>query len=192
MNQRVSLRLLFLALFVALTCQVSLAQVPYQRVNGTAVGMSGRSAGRTLPFSLIINRYTSPGEVTELNEARLRGEEELLSALSKMTAGRIQIGNNVGVPANAIIAVSWEGGAKLTVIYQRNINFFELRYGRRSADYKFGYAELLLNQNGKGQGTLIPAARVKLQDGSQWVVEDFGEFPARLMGLKASGRVTPR
>lgn len=192
MNQRVSLRLLFLALFVALTCQVSLAQVPYQRVNGTAVGMSGRAAGRTLPFSLIINRYTSPGEVTELNEARLRGEEELLSALSKMTAGRIQIGNNVGVPANAIIAVSWEGGAKLTVIYQRNINFFELRYGRRSADYKFGYAELLLDQNGKGQGTLIPAARVKLQDGSQWVVEDFGEFPARLMGLKASGRVTPR
>lgn len=192
MNQRTSLRLLLVALFVCATFQLSLAQVSYQRVNGTVVGISGRYAGRSLPFSLIISRYTSPAEVTELNEARQRGEDELLSALSKMTAGRIQIGNSVGVPANAIIAVPWEGGTKLTVIYQRNINFFELRYGSRSADYRFGYAELLLDQNGKGQGTLIPAARVKLENGTQWVVEDFGVFPARLMGLRSSGRVTPR
>ncbi len=115
-----------------------------------------------------------------------------MSALSRMKAGRIQIGNTVGVPANAIIAVPWEGGTKLTVLYERNINFFELRYGRRSTDYKFGYAELLLDQNGKGQGTLIPAARVNLRNGTQWEVEDFAVFPARLIGLRATGRVTPR
>jgi hypothetical protein len=192
MNQRTRFQSLFVVLFILLTCQLAHAQVPYQRVNGTVVGISGRFAGRSLPFSLIISRYTSLGEVTELNEARLRGEDELLSALSKMNAGRIQIGNSVGVPANAIIAVPWEGGTKITVLYERNINFFELRYGRRSTDYKFGYAELLLAGNGKGQGTLIPAARVNLKNGTQWEVEDFGVFPARLMGLRATGRVTPR
>lgn len=192
MNQRTSFRLLLMALFVCATCQSSLAQIPYQRVNGTVVGISGRYAGRSLTFSLIINRYTSPAEVTELNVARQRSEDELFGAVSKMSAGRIQVGNSVGVSANAIIALPWEGGTKLIVIYERNINFFELRYGSRSADYRFGYAELLLDRNGKGQGTLISAARVKLENGTQWVVEDFGTFPARLMGLRASGRVTPR
>lgn len=181
-----------IGLFVFASYQLTLAQIPYQRVNGTVVGISGRYAGRSLTFSLIVNRYTSPAEVTEMNVARQRGEDELFSALSKMNAGRIQIGNGVGVVANAIIAVPWEGGTKLTVLYQRNIDFFELRYGRRSADYRFGYAELLLDRNGKGQGTLIPAARVKLENGTQWVVEDFGVFPARLMGLRGTGLVTPR
>ena len=192
MSQRIGFRLLLMSLFIGATYQLSLAQVPYQRVNGTAVGISGRYPGRSLSFSLIINRYSSPAEVTELNQARQRSEDELLSTVSKMNAGRIQIGNSVGVTANAIIATPWEGGTRLIVLYERNINFFELRYGRRSADYRFGYAELLLDGNGKGQGTLISAARVKLENGTQWVVEDFGTFPARLMGLKATGRVTPR
>jgi len=35
---------------------------------------------------------------------------------------------------------------------------------------------------------LIPAARVRLRDGNTWEVEDFGVFPARLMGLRVRGR----
>ena len=30
---------------------------------------------------------------------------------------------------------------------------------------------------------------VKLEGANNWVVEDFGEFPARLMGLRSTGRV---
>jgi hypothetical protein len=161
------------------------------RIDGTVVGISGRLAGRTLPFRLIVNNYTSGGQISELNSALDRSEDELLKTLSKMNAGRIQIGNNVGVEANAIIAVPWENGTKITVIYQRNINFFELRYGVRSADYRFGYAELFLDRNGHGEGTFIPAARVRSRNG-QWEVEDFGVLPARLLGLRANGSVTPR
>jgi hypothetical protein len=163
-----------------------------QRINGTVVGISGRLAGRSRPFSLIINNYTSGGQVSELNSALQRGQDDLLRTLSRMNAGRIQVGTGVGVTANAIIAVPWEDGTKLTVLYQRNINFYELRYGTRSEDYKFGYAEIYLDHNGKGQGTWIPAARVDLKTGNTWVVEDFGEFPARLMGLRSTGAVTAR
>ena len=192
MNYHMNFRVLLIALCLIFICQVGQSQPSTQRVNGTLVGISGRSSGRTLPFSLIINGYTSPGQIVELNEARQRGEDELLRTMSKMKMGRIQIGNSVGVPANAIIATPWEDGTKLTILYERNLNFFELRYGRRSADYRFGYAEILLDRNGRGQGTLIPAARVNLKDGNQWVVEDFGVFPARLMGLRSSGRIVPR
>ena len=153
--------------------------------------------GRTRPFELIINRYTSQEEAQQLNAAlQAGGQDEVLRALSSMNAGQIRIGTGVGITANAVIATPQEMGAvKLTVLYRRDVNFFELRAGTRSVDYKLGYAEIYLRPRGNSEGTFIPAARVRLgRDGSSWEVEDFGEFPARLMGLQArssrSGRRT--
>jgi hypothetical protein len=159
-----------------------------QYVQGTVVGISGRMAGRSRPFSLIINRYTSPDDIARLSAAMPQGQDALLDVLSKLDAGRISIGNGVGVTANAVIATpTAEGGTHLTVLFQRTIGLFELRYGARSADYKFGYAEIYLNRNGTGEGTFIAAAKVRLVNGNTWEVEDFGEFPARLMGLRTRG-----
>jgi hypothetical protein len=163
-------------------------------IDGTVVGFSGRSTGQTRSFRLIIDSYTPTGQVRELNEALQRGgQDELLRALSGMNAGRVEVGSGIGVTANAIIADPWgEGGTKLTVFYERNVRFFELRYGSRSQDYRIGYAEIFLDRNGRGQGTFIPAARIRLRDGNTWEVEDFGVYPARLMGLRTRGRARTR
>lgn len=163
-------------------------------VTGTVVGVGGRFGGRSLPFRLLIDRYTSEAEVQQLNSALQRGgQDELLRELEDMKAGRIQVGSSVGVPANAIIASTYgEGGTRLTVLYRRNINFFELRHGTRSERYRFGYAEMFLGGRGGGQGTFIPAAQVRLRDGNTWEVEDFGVFPARLIGLQSRGRIGVR
>ena len=164
-----------------------------RNVTGTVVGVGGRFGGRSYPFRLIVNRYTSDEEVRRLNSALQRGgQDELLRELDGMTAGRIQVGGNVGVTANAVIASPREGGTRLTVLYRRNINFFELRYGTRSENYRFGYAELFLGGRSGGQGTFIPAAQVRLRDGNTWEVEDFGVYPARLIGLQARGRAGVR
>jgi hypothetical protein len=180
------------ALFVAVPSQS--APDRNERVTGTFVSISGRTAGRSRPFQLIANRYTAPNELRELNEALGRGgQDDLLKAMSKMDAGRIQLGTGVGVPANVIIEDPWnEGGRRLVVLYARWLQFFELRYGTRSQDYPIGYAEIYLDRNGRGEGTMIPAARVRLKGGNTWEVEDFGVFPARLMGLRSTGRVEPR
>ena len=159
-------------------------------VQGTVVGISGRLAGRSRPFSLVINHYTSADDIARLTSVMPQGQDALLGALSKLDAGRISIGNGVGVTANAVIASpAAEGGTRLTVLFQRTVSFYELRYGARSADYKFGYAEIYLDRNGTGEGTFIAAAKVRLRDGNTWEVEDFGEFPARLMGLRTRGSV---
>ncbi|HEU4509281.1 MAG TPA: hypothetical protein VFR78_13625 [Pyrinomonadaceae bacterium] len=182
------------ALFIGPAQSSSNAAVFAERINGTVVGISGRLAGRSRPFSLIINSYTPANQVRELNEALGRdGQDGLLNALSKMDAGRIIVGTGVGVSANAIIADPWgEGGRRIVVFYERNLSFFELRYGSRSEMYRVGYAELYLDRSGRGEGTLIPAARVRLRDGNTWEVEDFGVFPARILGLRASGSVEIR
>lgn len=163
---------------------------PYagRTITGTVYFIGGRRPGRSLPFRLIINRFSTPEEVSRLNSAlQSGGEEELLRTLSRLDAGRIEIGSGVGVPANAIIRTDdGEGRTKLSVLYQRDLRFAELRYGARRADYRFGYAELHVGR-GENEGMLIPAARVRLRDGNTWEVEDFGTFPARLMGLQVRG-----
>lgn len=158
-------------------------------ITGTVYFISGRRPGLSLPFTLIINRITTADEVSQLNAALQAGkQDELLRTLSKTDAGRIQIGSNVGVPANAILVNDQgDGRTKITVIYQRTLRFGELRTGARSVDYPFGYAEMYVGR-GTNEGMLIPAARVRLKDGNTWEVEDFGTFPARLMGLRVRGR----
>ena len=156
-------------------------------ITGTAYFFGGRTRVPSRPFRLLINRYTTQQEVNQLNSAlQSGGQDDLLKVLSKMDAGRIEVGTGVGVVANAIIASENEGRTKLTVLYQRNLGFGELRFGTRSTDYKFGYAELYVGR-GVDEGMLIPAARVRLQNGNTWEVEDFGTYPARLMGLKVRG-----
>ena len=170
---------------------VSAAAQSRQYVQGQVVGIGGQRAGLNRSFSLTVNNYTSADDVQQLNQTlRSGGQDELLRVLSKLDAGRVSVGNNVGVKANAVIATpTAEGGTKLTVLYERDVAIFEARYGTRSADYRFGYAEIYLDARGRGQGTFIPAAKVKLEGDNNWVVEDFGEFPARLMGLRSTGRV---
>jgi hypothetical protein len=164
-----------------------------ERITGTFVSMSGRTSGRTRQFTVTINRYTPPNQVRELNEALASGgQDRLLKAMSDMDAGRVQIGTGLGVRANAVIVDPWgDGGRRITVLYERWLQIAELRYGTRSQDYPVGYAEIYLDRNGRGEGTLIPAARVRLKGGNTWEVEDFGTFPARLLSLRSRGRVVP-
>jgi len=190
MKKRSSVFLLGVLCLVAASAVEAAAQSRLT-VQGQVVGIGGRRAGLNQPFKLVVNNYSSADDVQQLNQAlRSGGQDELMRVLSRLNAGRISIGNNVGVRANAVIATPAEGGGtKLTVLYERNVAIFELRYGTRSADYRFGYAEMYLDARGRGQGTFIPAAKVKLEGDNNWVVEDFGEFPARLMGLRATGRI---
>ncbi|HEX6731544.1 MAG TPA: hypothetical protein VF074_16075 [Pyrinomonadaceae bacterium] len=180
-----------IALFAAPSLSVENGR---EKITGTFVSRSGRTSGQTRQFTLTINQYTPPNQLRELNEALTNGgQDQLLDKLDDMNAGRIAIGTGIGVRANAVIVDPWsEGGRRIIVLYERDVRFFELRYGTRSSDYKIGYAEIYINSNGRGEGTLIPAARVRLRGGNTWEVEDFGVFPARLIGLRSSGRVEPR
>ena len=192
MNRK-TLLLSVLLLAVASLCPPTntLAQEGYagRTVTGSAYFLGGRRPGRTLPFTLIINRVSSPDELSQLNSTlQSGGEDDLLRTLSRMNAGRIQVGTGVGVPANAIFVTDeGDGRTKLTVLYERTLRFGELRYGARSQNYRFGYAELYVGR-GENEGMLIPAARIRLRNGNIWEVEDFGTFPARLMGLRVRGR----
>ena len=155
-------------------------------IEGTVVGIGGRLGGATRPFKLIVDSFTTPDQVRQLNDAlQTGGQDAMLDVLSKMKAGRIEVGNGVGVTANAIISTPQaEGGTKVTVLYERTVGLYELRHGTRSEDYRLGEAEIYLDARGKAEGTFIPAAQVKATKDGSWEVEDFGEFPARIVGIR--------
>src|SRR5215207_6372723 len=138
-------------------------------ITGTAFFIGGRRPGRSLPFRLIINRISTPQEISQLNSAlQSGGQDELLRTLSRMDAGRIEVGTGVGIPANAILVTEeGDGRTKLTVLYQRHLGFAELRYGARSQNSRFGYAELYVGR-GENEGMLIPAAYIRLREGNTW------------------------
>lgn len=163
---------------------------PYvgRTITGTAYFIGGRRPARSLPFRLVINRFSGTDDINTLNTAlQSGGQDDLLRTLSRMNSGRIEVGSGIGVRANAIIrSDDGEGRTKLIVLYERTVGFGELRYGARSADYRFGYAELYVGR-GENEGMLIPAAKVRLRGNNTWEVEDFGTFPARLMGLQVRG-----
>src|SRR5215218_11029711 len=111
------------ALCLVAASAVEAAAQSRQYVQGQVIGIGGRRAGLNRPFSLTVNNYTSADDVQQLNQAlRSGGQDELLRVLSRLDAGRVSIGNNVGVKANAVIATpTAEGGTKLTVLYERNV-----------------------------------------------------------------------
>ena len=79
-------------------------------------------------------------------------------------------------------------------MFERWIRFGEIRGGYRSVDYPFGYLEIFIDpRTGRGEGTLIEAAQIRWRrdrDTNQYAVEieNFGTFPARLMGVTQRGR----
>jgi len=87
-------------------------------ITGTVYFVGGPRPGRSLPFRLVVDRITTSDEVNQLNSAlQSSGQDGLLKTLSRMKAGRIEIGSGVGIPANAILATDeGEGRTKLTIL----------------------------------------------------------------------------
>jgi len=86
----------------------------------------------------------------------------LLGEIHKEDLGQFAVGGNVGRNINIVREHRTDHGRKITLVFERWLQMFELRYGTRSEDYPFTYAELYIDDNGKGEGSLIPAAKFTL------------------------------
>jgi hypothetical protein len=165
-------------------------------LTGTAViygtGFNTRTISRL--FTMTVNGRTSPAEATRyLNILERGGQDDLLRELSRNDLGRFALGGSIGQPLGAVIVDEADGSTRIRAVFQRWIGFGELRYGLRSVDYPFGYVEIRLDPlTGRGEGTIIPAARIRFRNGRNGgmdtvEIEDFGTFPGRLMGVRMRG-----
>jgi len=160
-----------------------------EKFTGTMVGVGGTMGGRARPFTLSINGYTSPADATRAIAILAEGgQDALLKEIQGKRLGSFSLGAQLGRDLNFVQETPTAGGGRrITILFERWMNLFELRYGTRSQDYPFSYIELYLDASGKGEGTFIPAARIKFDKdhGNQIEVENFGIYPARLVGVES-------
>jgi hypothetical protein len=178
---------LLLVLSPCHTAKANLASAK-EEYTGTVVGVGGTLGGTSRPFTLTIENRTTPGEagraVATLAEG---GQDALLRELQGKRLGYFSLGGQLGRDLSFVNETrTADGGRRITILFERWMNLFELRYGARSEDYPFTYIELFIDASGKGEGTFIPAARIYFDKkrGNQVDVENFGIYPARLVGVE--------
>ena len=165
-------------------------------ITGTAViygsGMNTRTV--TAPFTLRISGTTNPGDAARYLSALAEGgQDSLRRVINKNDLGRFSLNGRLGEPLEAVVTDQVDGRTRIRAVFERWQGFGELRGGYRSVDYPFGYVEVLVDPStGRGEGTFIPAARIRFRDGknggaSTVEIEDFGTFPGRLMGVQVRG-----
>lgn len=190
------MRKTILASIVALAATVGIVAQERVSFTGTALiygtGFNTRTVTRT--FTMRINGISSANEVTSyLRTLQEDGQTGLIKATRDRDLGTFSLGGEVGRNLNAVtIEDIGSGKRRVRAILQRWLGFGELRGGYRSIDYPFSYIEIIVNENGSGEGTFIPAAQIrfKTRNGQQQVeIEDFGALPGRLMGVKMRGRL---
>ncbi len=136
-------------------------------------------------FTLTINGYTPEGEVNRLTGILKRdGQDDFWKAVEKEKRGSIQVGSGLSRDLNAVWVTQTEEGRRISAIAERWVGFGEVRRGGRSLDYPFTYIELYIEDDGKVEGSLFPAARVRFKGDKTIEVENFGIYPARLTNIK--------
>src|SRR5262245_36744979 len=154
---------------------------------GTIVGIGGALGGVSRPFMMEINGVTPDVEIEHFAQILTNGgQDALLKAVSKERKGYFAVDGNVGRDLKVVRIAGTPSGRHITALFDRWERMYELRYGTRSLDYPFTYIEVFVDDNGHGEGSLTAAAKVyfnkKEQNGLD--VENFGIYPARLMGVQ--------
>jgi len=124
--------------------------------------VGGTAGGTTLSIDIRINRYNTEADVQKFADLlKELGTDALRRALEKEDVGQLSPTGRVGVPI--AIARKLTDGKKtiVRVVTARNLSFVELRYSGRSVDYPYTILQLDLDENGKGTGTAIGAAKIR-------------------------------
>jgi hypothetical protein len=181
-----------LGLFAAVAPSEAAQNTAKEVYTGTIVWIGGTWTGqmRTATFTLSIDGYTSDKEYDELLSALKEGDQAgLLKAMSKNNDGNFAVTGYVGRVLGIVRVREEEGKRRLFIVFQRWLRMAEVRNGYRSENYPFGVIELVINPDGKGEGTYIAAAQITWKTdkktGHQHLnIEDFATYPARLMGVE--------
>ena len=190
--------LTFTFVFVALllTSVPSLAadkDAPKEVFTGSIVGIGGTFAGQSIPFTLEISGVTSDENALKYLEVlKNKGQAGLLSAISKNKLGWVKLDSTAVRGINltkwtydllVVRALRTEKGRLFKMLYERTPSMYELRQGGRIRDYIFTYMEMYVGEDGKGNGMAIGAAKIKWSKKEELEIENFGTYPARLMGV---------
>jgi hypothetical protein len=149
----------------------------------TATAKTGAAGAVTVPMILKIDRYTPEHERTKMTEGlKYRGYPGFLNALREAPAvGSLEAAGQTFVVRWAHWVPSATGR---TISIVTDTPVFFVGGGRRGAKSTAGYEvavlQLVLDKDGKGQGTMAAAARVKPGGETGVRIDNYAETPLKL------------
>ena len=158
---------------------------------GTVAAIGGQFAGASRPFTLEITGFTPSEEAQhDFDILRAQGQDDFIKAISHKKFGYFSLDGQPGRDLRFVQESQTEKGRKITILFERWLRMFEVKYGTRSQDYPFTYIELFVNDNGKGEGSVIGLAKVSFdkKNPNTLDVENFGTYAAKLMGVELRTR----
>ena len=167
------------------------ADQPLLSLRAFAVDMSSPGAARSGTLDIVIERWSSEAERQTLRDALIEsGSDKLLSTLQRMKprAGYIRSGSSLGwdihYAREEVSPVT--GGRRIVFATDRPMGSWEIINRPRSADYEFTFGEIRIGADGKGEGKLVPAAKVHFDKDTQVVeIENYASEPVRLTTVSA-------
>ena len=146
--------------------------------------------GRSSRVDITINRWSTDEEremlLTTLQEF---GPDKLLDALMKIRppVGYMRTPNSLGYDLfYARNNPNPDGSRKVVLATNRRVAFREAANNTRSMQYQFTLIEIHLDKSGKGDGKMVPAAKVTWdKDAKKLEIENYQALPVDLLRVTA-------
>jgi hypothetical protein len=149
-------------------------------------GTSARSGTTSVDF--VVDRLSSESERGELlNALKTGGRDELYWTLDKMEPiGRIQLPGRIGYDLHYAREVTTDDGQRVLILAtNRPLSIVETARQTRSRKYDISVIELVLDGQGNGSGTALPAVRVDFDAESGDIsLADLNTFPIQLSKVR--------
>jgi hypothetical protein len=142
----------------------------------------------SVPLRIRLDRLTSDDEADALAKVSASGRElSLRQAFFGRYLGRLEINGRLGDPIVYARRFEDERGSHLVVIAQRFIGLRERFANVRSTDYPFTVIELDFRADGRADGEMSLAARLRPEGGGRIGYQSLGFVPGRLLAVKRLG-----
>ncbi len=179
MSQRSLIRTSLL-LIGSLACGAADSAEAREVIHASAIALESIPGSQTAFLTLQLDDETSPVELaTDVELFRKSGQKAVIARWQKQrpVVGRLleagQLGRDLRVAHTESLA---DGGRRITLFYDREITFSEMRHMSRTREYPVTWIELEIGADGRGQGKLVPVGRLKLVDGhlaiDKWGIQD--------------------
>jgi len=156
-----------------MTSSVFAADGPGREFTGTAV-VNTTEGTRSMPLTLVANRYASEDEVLQLADVLASGgQSSLLGAIRYRNDGQLNLGAEVR-PISLVFAEETRDGYRILFLTARRIDISEKQLGEESLEYPFGVAEIEIDSfSGKGEGSLHVAAAISIDSEGHLEIIDY-------------------
>ncbi len=157
-----------------------------ERFSAYAVNLDGAYGATTSPLQIVVNRWSTAEERRRFEDILAeKGPEALLDAMQNARpVGRIHTPGSVGQDLRfAYQAPLASGGRRIVIGTDRHLSFYEAVNRPRSADFPFTVLDMRVDENGRGQGSLVLAAQVMAM-GETIELENYTTRPVRLLQVR--------